>query len=92
MSALEADIAYFDAKLSMLEQQPSSIHLQAQVRVYACLESMLSSNLSLLDKRRSIPGMGTIEVVEVAAESDSDSIDLEQGESFQLSFLDTGEG
>lgn len=72
MSALEADIAFFDAKLSLLQQQPSNPYLKAQARVYQVLTSVLSSNLVLLSRRRLEPGMGTIEVMEVGPLREAD--------------------
>ncbi len=41
VSALEADIAYFDARLSMLARDTSTIHQEAQTRAYQALESTL---------------------------------------------------
>ncbi len=41
VSGLEADIAYFDARLSMLEGNASTTHQEAQTRAYQALESTL---------------------------------------------------
>jgi len=40
-SGLEADIAYFDARLSMLEGNVSTTHQEAQTKAYQALESTL---------------------------------------------------
>ncbi len=41
VSGLEADIAYFEARLSMLQGDPSTVHQEAQARAYQALESTL---------------------------------------------------
>ena len=44
VSELEADVAYFDARLSMLGQ-PSTQYQKAQVKAYQVLEGMLVQSL-----------------------------------------------
>ena len=41
ISGLEADIAYFDARLSMLNDHVSTTHQEAQTKAYKALESTL---------------------------------------------------
>ncbi|MCP3668971.1 MAG: hypothetical protein GY814_00735 [Gammaproteobacteria bacterium] len=41
VSGLEADIAYFEARLSMLQGDLSTVHQEAQARAYQALESTL---------------------------------------------------
>lgn len=41
VSGLEADIAYFDARLSMLEDNITTTHQEAQTKAYKALESTL---------------------------------------------------
>ena len=44
-SKLEADIAYFEARLSMLDEKPTTSYQNAQVRAYTALESLLNETL-----------------------------------------------
>ena len=55
VSGLEADIAYFDARLSMLEDNVSTTHQEAQTRAYQALESTL---IGMLLKMRMQSGNG----------------------------------
>lgn len=41
VSGLEADIAYFDARLSMLEESASTTHQEAQTKAFKAMESTL---------------------------------------------------
>ncbi len=41
VSGLEADIAYFDARLSMLDDKVTTTHQEAQTKAYKALESAL---------------------------------------------------
>ncbi len=41
VSGLEADIAYFDARLSMLEDNVTTTHQEAQTKAFKALESTL---------------------------------------------------
>ncbi len=41
VSGLEADIAYFDARLSMLENNVTTTHQEAQTKAFKALESTL---------------------------------------------------
>ncbi|MCB1851001.1 MAG: hypothetical protein KDI83_09525 [Gammaproteobacteria bacterium] len=69
---LEADIAYFEARLALLRRQPASCYHEAQVRAYKELEALLSDRLSRLGKREqeALEGYpGQIEVEEIPAES-----------------------
>jgi hypothetical protein len=53
VSGLEADIAYFDARLALLEENPSTSYQQAQKLTYTMLETTLGYNLVRL---RNMPG------------------------------------
>ncbi len=55
VSGLEADIAYFDARLSMLEDNASTTHQEAQTKAYKALESTL---IGMLLKMRMQSGKG----------------------------------
>lgn len=55
VSGLEADIAYFDARLSMLEGNASTTHQKAQTKTYQALESTL---IGMLLKLRTQSGNG----------------------------------
>lgn len=56
VSGLEADIAYFDARLSMLEgSSATTTHQEAQARAYQALESTL---IGMLLKLRLQSGSG----------------------------------
>ena len=66
ISALEADVAYFDARLALLGGQSGSYHQAAQIKAYRELEQVLSGMLLRL---RGCPGVaGTGGVVEVREE------------------------
>jgi hypothetical protein len=41
VSGLEADIAYFDARLSMLEEDAATTHQEAQTKAFKAMESTL---------------------------------------------------
>jgi hypothetical protein len=45
VSGLEADIAYFDARLALLEENPGTSYQQAQKLTYTLLETTLGYNL-----------------------------------------------
>ena len=48
ISVLEADVAYFDARLAMLEDEPDSHYQLAQIEIYGALQSVLSGMLQKL--------------------------------------------
>jgi hypothetical protein len=52
VSALEADIAYFDARLSLLGDVPVTRYQSAQIKTYRLLEEALSSILVELRRRK----------------------------------------
>ncbi len=56
VSGLEADIAYFDARLSMLEENASTTHQEAQTKAFKAMESTL---IGMLLKMRMQAGNGT---------------------------------
>lgn len=43
--ALEADVAYFEARLSLLNDMPHSLYHRAQLRAYGALEQALNDTL-----------------------------------------------
>jgi len=45
ISTLEADVAYFDARLALLDGQPDSYHQVAQIKAYLELGQVLSGML-----------------------------------------------
>jgi hypothetical protein len=51
VSGLEADIAYFDARLSLLEEEPTTAYQKAQMHTYKTLESALIQSLVRLRNR-----------------------------------------
>jgi hypothetical protein len=63
ISVLEADVAYFDARLAMLDGSPDSFHQEAQIRVYSELERVLSGMLQRL-RRQPNQGSAGVEVRE----------------------------
>jgi len=69
VSGLEADIAYFDARLSMLQENASTTHQEAQTRAYQALESTL---IGMLLKLRMQPGNGIRHGKEQKPVADSD--------------------
>jgi hypothetical protein len=46
--ALEADLAYFEARLSLLNGLPDSLYQRAQLRTYSALEQALNDVLDRL--------------------------------------------
>jgi hypothetical protein len=53
VSGLEADIAYFDARLALLDENPATSYQQAQKLTYTLLETTLGYSLVRL---RNMPG------------------------------------
>ncbi len=51
-SELEADVAYFEARLSMLDDEVETNYQQAQKKIYKLLGDALSRSLSELDKKK----------------------------------------
>ena len=45
---LEADLAYFEARLSLLNGMPDSLYLRAQQRAYSALEEAVHGELDTL--------------------------------------------
>jgi len=56
ISDLEADVAYFEARLALLEGEPFSPYQNAQIEVYAALRSVLAGMLQKLHGGRSDQG------------------------------------
>jgi hypothetical protein len=48
--ALEADVAYFEARLSLVSTQQDSLYQRAQQRTYYALEEAINSTLTTLRK------------------------------------------
>lgn len=48
LAKLEADIAYFDARLSLFKDGPVSCYREAEIKAYRELEALLSFRLSRL--------------------------------------------
>ena len=65
ISALEADVAYFDARLALLSGKPSSYYQEAQVRAYQELGRALSDTLQNLNAGSRVESEGVIEVEEL---------------------------
>ena len=53
ISDLEADVAYFEARLALLEGERYSTYQNAQIEVYAALRSVLAGMLQKLRGDRS---------------------------------------
>ena len=83
VSELEADIAYFDARLSLFGSGPESSYQHAQIKAYRALGSLLSSRLSRLGGNETpLPegDMGRIEVEEIlSGEEEDQGVDEESG-------------
>ncbi len=70
VSGLEADIAYFDARLSMLEgSSATTTHQEAQARAYQALESTL---IGMLLKLRLQSGSGARHIQDLKPDADKD--------------------
>ena len=48
ISSLEADVAYFDARLALLDEETTNCHQLAQLKAYRELERVLSEMLARL--------------------------------------------
>ncbi len=48
ISVLEADIAYFEARLALLNEFPESYYQEAQIKAYKELEAVLAGTLEQL--------------------------------------------
>jgi len=59
ISALEADVAYFDARLALLTGPPTSCYQEAQIRAYRELIATLSEMLERLQSLRPRTGKGS---------------------------------
>jgi hypothetical protein len=51
VSSLEADVAYFDARLAMLDEKTGSYYQLAQAKAYTELEKVLNELLTRLRER-----------------------------------------
>lgn len=72
VSSLEADVAYFDARLALLNEKKSSYYQLAQLRAYTELERVLSDILSRLQARpKQPPGSVPSSAIELVIESES---------------------
>jgi len=52
VTSLEADVAYFDARLSFVGSRPETVYQRAQIRTYEALARILGDTLSALKGRR----------------------------------------
>jgi hypothetical protein len=52
VAALEADVAYFDARLSLAGKLPDTVYQKAQKRTYEMLGQMMSSTLAELRAKK----------------------------------------
>ncbi len=55
LSSLEADVAYFDARLALLNEHKNTYYQLAQYRAYTELERVLSDILTRLQARKDAP-------------------------------------
>ncbi len=64
ISVLEADVAYFDARLALLEGKPGTYYQNAQIEVYGALKGVLAGMLQKLrGGRTSEEGMTVSEIL-----------------------------
>ncbi|MEJ2576602.1 MAG: hypothetical protein P8106_07915 [Gammaproteobacteria bacterium] len=54
-SAIEADLAYFDARLSLIGEHPASVYEQAQARAFTLLGRQLQAALTRARQRGGKP-------------------------------------
>ena len=73
ISALEADVAYFDARLALLSSPPSSRYQEAQIRTYRELSGILSGMLERLQGLQSKEGNGIVVAVEELTDGQASS-------------------
>lgn len=52
VTELEADVAYFDARLCLVSHRPETSYKKAQIKTYQTLEKALNATLSSLKKRQ----------------------------------------
>ena len=55
-SELEADVAYFEARLSMLDDEVETNYQQAQKKIYTLLGDALSRSLTELEEKKAQEG------------------------------------
>jgi predicted nucleic acid-binding Zn-ribbon protein len=48
ISKIEANIAFFEARFSLIEHQPDSVYKQAQLKAYKAMHQQLSDQLEEL--------------------------------------------
>jgi len=65
ISTLEADVAYFDARIALLGGKPGSYYQEAQIRAYQELGRVLSETLQNLNAGSRVESEGVIEVEEL---------------------------
>jgi hypothetical protein len=65
LAKLEADVAYFDARLSLLQDGPASRYQEAQIKAYRELGILLTGRLSQLSRQRPTLGDGSPGLIEV---------------------------
>lgn len=61
ISQLEADIAYFEARLALLEAEPKSYYQAAQTNAYRELERELKAILDRLQRNKAMISSSSIE-------------------------------
>ncbi len=89
VSSLEADVAYFDARLALLNEKKTSYYQLAQLRAYTELERVLSEILRRLQARpKAPPPFVPSSGIEVSIETDSSSLNgvLSDGEKVPDAF------
>ncbi len=52
VAELEADVAYFDARLTLIGRSPDTAYKRAQIRTYQTLSKSLSGTLRSLKRKR----------------------------------------
>jgi 5-bromo-4-chloroindolyl phosphate hydrolysis protein len=73
VSKLEADLAYFDARICLLGEKATSSYQNAEIKAYRALETSLNETLERLRRRRK---QKRREKKEPEAEPFSESIDV----------------
>ena len=52
ISKTEANIAFFEARFSLVQQQPDSIYKKAQIKAYQAMHEQLKLRLADLNKKK----------------------------------------
>jgi len=77
---LEADLAFFEAKLAMLEGEPGSYYKEAQLRVYQELHAALKGHIVRLQGQQAAKGKPALRARKTVDGDESEGAVADEGE------------